>query len=231
MLDQAFDALKTYTWGQDRNLVKPLEDAAIATRGDAAARKELEARLAAVLTTDATYDAKQLVCRLLVLVGTAASVPALAGLLADKKLSHMARYALERFAEPEAGQALRDALAKVGGELRIGMVSSLGVRGEAASVAPLGALLGDGDVALATAAAHALGAMALPEASAALTAAKPSDEMKATVADATLACAEKLLAAGNKAAALKAYQSLLAASPSEPIREAAARGRQACGGA
>ena len=89
----------------------------------------------------------------------------------------------------------------------------------------------EADDALATAAAHALGAMALPEASAALTAAKPSDAMKATVADATLACAEKLLAAGNKAAALKAYQSLLAASPSEPIREAAARGAQACGGA
>jgi HEAT repeat protein len=230
MLDQAFEALKTYTWGQDRKLVKPLEDAVIATRGDATARKELEARLAAVLTTEATYDAKQFVCRLLMLVGTAASVPTLAGLLADKKLSHMARYALERIAEPEAGQALRDALTKVDGEFRIGMVSSLGVRGKAASVASLGALLGDSDVALATAAAHALGAMAAPEASAALAAAKPSDAMKATIADATLACAEKLLAAGNKAAALKAYAGLLT-SPSEPIRKAAERGRQACGGA
>ncbi len=231
MLDKAFDALKTYTWGQDRNLVKPIDEAVIATRGDAKARKELETRLAAVLTTEATYDAKQLVCRWLMLVGTAASVPALAGVLADKKLSHMARYALERIAEPEAGQALRDALTKVDGELRIGMISSLGVRGEAASVASLVTLLGDSDIALATAAAHALGAMASPEASAALAAAKPSDAMKATVADATLACAEKLLAAGNKAAALKAYEGLLTASPSEPIRAAAERGKKACGGA
>jgi HEAT repeat protein len=231
MLDKAFEALKTYTWGQDRNLVKPLEDAVIATRGDAKARKELEARLAAVLTTEATYDAKQFVCRVLMLVGTATSVPTLAGLLTDKKLSHMARYALERCAEPEAGQALRDALTKVDGELRIGMASSLGVRGEAASVAPLAALLGDRDVALAAAAAHALGAMASPEASAALASATPSDSMKATIADATLACAEKLLAAGNKAAALKAYEGILTAGPSEPIRKAAERGRQACGGA
>lgn len=230
MLDKVCEALKTYTWGQDRKLVKPLDDAVIATRGDAAARKELEADLAAVLTTDATYDGKQYACRALMLVGTAASVPTLAGMLGDKKLSHMARYALERIPGPEAGQALRDALAKVDGELKIGMISSLGVRGEAESVATLGALLGDGNVALATAAAHALGAMALPEASAALAAAKPSDAMKATVADATLACAEKLLAAGNKAAALKAYEGLLKTSPSDVVRQAAERGTQACSG-
>jgi hypothetical protein len=230
MLDQAFEALKTYTWGQDRKLVKPIDDAAIATRGDAAARKELEARLAAVLTTGAPYDAKQYVCRVLMLVGTAASVPTLAGLLADKKLSHMARFALERIAAPEAGQALRDAIPKVDGELEIGMISSLGVRGEGASVAALEPLLRDKDVAVATAAAHALGAMGSPEASAALAAAKPPDAMKATIADASLACAEKLVAAGNKAAALRAYESLLTASPSEPVRKAAERGKLACGG-
>ncbi|UCF34016.1 MAG: HEAT repeat domain-containing protein [Phycisphaerales bacterium] len=230
MLDKAFEALKTYHWGQDRKLVKPIDDAVIATRGDAAARKKLEARLAAVLTTNAPYDAKQYVCRKLMIVGTAVSVPTLAGLLTDKKLSHMARFALERIPAPEAGQAIRDALSRVNGELKIGMISSLGVRGEAAGVAPLGALLGHKDCAVATAAAHGLGAMGSPAASEALAAGKPTDEMKATIADASLACAEKLLAAGNKAAALKTYERLLASGPSEMVRVAAKRGKTACTG-
>jgi HEAT repeat protein len=230
MLDEAFEALKTYHWGHDRNTVKPIDDAVIATRGDAAARKELEARLAAVLTTSAPYDARQYVCRKLRLIGTAACVPTLAGLLTDKELSHMARFALERIPAPEAGQAIRDALAKVGGELKIGMIASIGVRGEAAGIALLAALLGDKDVAVAKAAAHALGAMASPEASEALAGAKPTDAMKATVADASLACAEKLLAAGNRAAALRAYERLLAGSPAEAVREAAKRGKAACTG-
>ena len=51
MLDQAFDALKTYDWGTDRNVLKPIDEAVVATHGDAAARQELETRLAAVLKT------------------------------------------------------------------------------------------------------------------------------------------------------------------------------------
>ncbi len=230
MLDKAFEALKTYTWGQDTKLVKPIDDAVIATRGDAAARRTLEARLAAVLTTSAPYDAKQYVCRKLRIVGTAASVPTLANMLTDKRLSHMARFALERTPAPEAGRAIRNALSTVKGELKIGMIGSLGVRGEGADVAPLKALLADKDVAVAKAAAHGLGAMGSAEASTALASAKPADAMKATIADASLACAEKVLAAGNKAAALRAYEQLLATSPSEAVREAAKRGKTACSG-
>ena len=92
--------------------LKPIDDAVVAAHGDAAARKELETRLAAVLKTGASRDAKDFVCRKLMIIGTAESVPALAGLLADKDLSHMARFALERIPGPEAAQALRDALPK-----------------------------------------------------------------------------------------------------------------------
>ena len=44
-LDKAFDALKTYDWGMEPNLVKPIEDAIVATHTDAAARKELLGKL------------------------------------------------------------------------------------------------------------------------------------------------------------------------------------------
>jgi len=227
-LDKAFEALKTYDWGMDPNLIKPIDDAIVATHTDAAARKELEARLIAALKTDVPRDAKDAICRALKTIGTAAAVPALAALLADEKLSHMARYALERIPGPEAGQALREALPKVAPKLKVGILSSLGVRGEATSIAPLTALLGDSDAAVAAAAAHALGDIGSVDAAKVLVTAKPSAATKAAIADASLTCAGNLVATGNKGAAKITYEKLLASTPSKPVKEAATIGMKAC---
>jgi len=227
-LDKAFDALKTYDWGMDPNLVKPIDDAIVATHTDAAARKELEARLIAALKADMPRDAKDVICRALKTIGTAAAVPALAALLADEKTSHMARYALERIPAPEAGQAMRDALPKVAPKLKVGIISSLGVRGEATSLAPLTAMLSDSDPAVAAAAAHALGDIGSVDAAKALVTAKPSAATKAAVADASLVCAGNLVATGNKGAAKITYEKLLASTPSKPVKEAATLGLKAC---
>ena len=161
-LDGAFAALRTFDAGQDIKVVKPIDDAAVVAHGDAAVRKDLETRLTAILATDAPRIAKDYVCRKLMIVGTAASVPALANLLADKELSHMSRYALERIPALEAAQALRDALPKVSGALRVGVIGSLGVRRDAASVAALAALLGDADKSVACAAASRSAILATP---------------------------------------------------------------------
>ena len=74
------------------------------------AGQDLENRLIAALNGELSRDAHDYVCRKLAIVGTAAAVPALAGLLGNKATSHMARFALERITAPEAGHALRDAL-------------------------------------------------------------------------------------------------------------------------
>lgn len=231
MLNTAFDALKTYDWGADSTPLKPIEDAIVASHGDAAARKELEARLAAVLKSDAPRDAKDYVCRKLMQIGSAASVPALAELLGNAELSHMARYALERIAVPEAAAALRDALAKVGGALKVGAIASLGVRRDAASVAALATLVGDADAAVASAAAYALGAIRSADAAKAVAAAKPaSDAAKKATTDASLACAEALLAEGKKAEALAIYKGVASGNVAKHVRLAATRGILACAG-
>jgi len=179
MLDQAFEALKTYDWGAEPKTLEPIDEAVVATRDDAAARQELEARLVAVLKTGAPRAAKDFVCRKLQAIGTAASVPALAELLPDKALSHMARYALERIPAPEAAQAMRDALPKLDNALKVGVMGSLGVRQDAASVPALAALLGAADATVARSSALALGAIRDPESVRALQEAKPeSDEVK-----------------------------------------------------
>jgi HEAT repeat protein len=231
MLDQAFDALKTYDWGTDPNVLKPIDNAIVATHGDAAARKDLEKRLAAVLGTAVSRDAKDSVCRRLMIIGTAESVPALAALLPEKDHSHMARFALERIPAPEAAAALRDALPKVGPELKVGMISSLGARKDAASVEALGALLTGADAAVAAAAASALGDIRTAEAAKALSAAKPeSAGAKLAVTNASLECAEGLLASGKKAEALAIYKGVASQEVPKHMKLAATRGMLACAG-
>ncbi len=231
MLDQAFDALKTYDWGTDRSLLNPIDDAVVTTRDDAAARQDLEDRLAAVLATDVSRDAKDFVCRQLMVIGTGRSVPALAAILTNPELSHMARYALERIPAAEAGQALREALPQTEGAVKIGIIGSLGVRGDADSVAQLAALLGDSDECVACAAAFALGDIRTKDAAKSLgDVSGATPKVQAAVSDAALSCAEALLADGNKVDALAVYKRLSAQDQPKHVRVAATRGVLACAG-
>jgi HEAT repeat protein len=233
-LDKAFENLKSFNWGADipkfHELLGAIEAAVPASHGDAAARSDLETRLAAVLGTGASRAAKDYVCRKLLIIGTAASAPALAALLPDKDLSHMARYTLERIPAPEAAEALREALAKTSGTEKAGVAGSLGVRRDTESVADLSALLRDSDEQVALAAATALGDIGTVESAKALQEAAPTAEpVKHRVADARLTAAEKLLAAGDRAAAKKVYASLVG-SPVRSIKLAATRGMLKAGG-
>ena len=220
MLDQAFEALKTYDWGAERSPLEPINEAIISSRNDAVARKDLEARLISALKTPISRDAKDYVCRKLMQIGTAASVSTVAELLVDKDLSHMARFALERNPAPEAAQALRDALPRVAGQRR-----------DVASVASLAKMLNDTDGTIARSAALALGAIRTSEAAKALSNAKANaPETQIAITDASLSCADSLLAVGNKSEALVIYKSLLGEGQSKQVRLAATRGLLACSG-
>ena len=231
MLDEAFEAIKTYDWGTDRKPLEEIDAAVIASHNDAAARTDLENRLAAVLKTDVSRDAKDFACRKLMIIGTAASVPTLVSLLSDKDLAHMARFALERIPAPAAAQALRESLPKLNGPLKIGIISSLGVRRDGESVAPLAKLLTDSDPAVARAAAFALGDIRTSNAAKALGDAKSaSTEVKPAVTDASLFCAEGLLAEGKKAEALAMFKAYVGEDQPKHIRLAATKGMLACAG-
>lgn len=226
-LDAPFAALAAFDWGGDANALAPIDAAVVAAHGDAALTAELERRFAGVLGSQATLAAKQYACRKLALIGTAASVPALAPLLTVKEQSHMARFALERFAAPEAAEALRKALGAVQGDLAIGMLSALAARRDVASVPAIAALVA-GDSPVATAAAEALGIIGTPEAAAALAAAQVSGNTAEAVVDARLVCAEALVAAGKKADAKAIYQTISAAVGQAPTTRRGRAVRMAC---
>lgn len=230
-LDNAFNALQTYDWGADRNLLNPIDQAVIATQTDSAARKTLEKRLVDALAGGLSRSAQDYVCRRLRVIGTAQSVDALAALLPAEETSHIARFALERIADEKAGQALRDALPKVNAKLKAGVIGSLGVRRDAKSVDTIAKFLDDADTMTAQAAAHSLGLIGTPAAAKALSqfAAKAPAAMAIPVADARLLCAEQLLADGNKAEAMALYKELQGDSQPSHVRVAAMRGLVSAG--
>ena len=224
-LNSAIEALKTYDWGTDIAVLEPIDKAIQAGQGSPATRKELESRLAAVLNSNAPRAAKDFVCRKLALVGTAQSVPALAGLLANEELSHMARYALERIPGPEAGKGLRDALSKAQGKSKIGVIHSLGLRRDIGSTARLAALLNAPAPEVAAAAARALGQIGNSEAARALEGyrRRAPKGFQNVAADACLRCAERLVASGKGDEAVAILRSLATQEQLPNMREAAKR--------
>jgi len=225
-LNDALAKLPKYKLGDDRKPLDAINSAVVQSAGNPQERAAIAAKLAAVLSGDATHDAKDFCCRQLYICATAAEVPVVAKLLTDEKLSHMARYVLERMAEPEAGTALRAALPNVKGKLLVGVINSIGNRRDVQAVPALVAILNGTDNAAAAAAAAALGKIAGPEALKALAAHKnhADAEVRNTVIDSYLLCADALLREGRKAEAAAIYEEMYAASQPARVRVAALRG-------
>ncbi len=185
-----------------------------------------EQELIAVLKSTADIPKKTAACRELRLVGTERSVPVLAGLLEQERVSHAARYALEGMASPAADTALRAALTRTSGSLKLGLVDSLGWRRDTASVALLAPLLGLSDADLAAAAATALGRIGNSEAIAALSKQRDYEHLtvRQAIWDARLDCAEQRLTEGDTQQAIRLYRELVHARVPIAVRAAAWRG-------
>jgi len=184
---------------------------------------EIERELVKVLgNEEATAACKQFVCRMLRRCGTEASVPALAQLLGDKELSHMARFALQGVDSPKVDIELRKALSEVNESLVSGIICTLGQRRDAASVPLLVKLLSSENQLLATASAVALGRIGTVASTKALLEVTAVDGM--IVNDALLTSAEHLNKDGNRDASLAIYKKLYNSQQSSNIQVAALRG-------
>ena len=112
--------------------------------------------------SDATEFAKAKACQRLAVVGDAAAVPALAGLLGDARLAHYARTALEPMPAGAADQALREALGKLDGGLLVGVINSIGVRRDPEALTALAELRHGDDQAVTEAATAAINRIRRP---------------------------------------------------------------------
>lgn len=228
-LNAEYQKVATYKFGESREALTVAADQIRAASGKPEQQQNVQQLCSLLRSPQATYESKEFACRQLALIGSAESVPALAAhLTGDEKLSNMARYALERIPGEAAVEALRAALGKTSGLNKIGMINSLGVRGDAKSVGRLGKLLKNKDPQIAAAAAKALGKIGGVEATGLLAKAvkrgQSDPQVLSTAKDSYILCAESLLAQGKKAEAIAIFNEM--AAPAQPlqIRLAALRG-------
>ena len=169
-----------------------------------------EEALLATLKSDASAADKIAACWKLKLAGTERAVPLLEALLPDKDVSHAARYALETMPYPSAGAALRNAMGKSDGLVKVGIINSIGQRRDAEAMAALAAALKDADPQVVGSTAVALGRIGGSEAARALTTARPTvpEKAKAAFDDGYLLAADSLLRSGKADEATAIYQSL-----------------------
>jgi HEAT repeat protein len=185
-----------------------------------------EAELIAVLKSDAPHKDKADACRQLAIIGTKVAVPTLAALLADEKLSHMARYALEPIPDPAVDEALRDALGKLKGMPLVGVIGSIGVRRDVRAVRPLTKMLQESDPEVAQGAARALGSIANQRATRALQRALQNapPANKLALCEGLFRCAERHAAEGRRNVAIEIYDQLRKLDGPHQVRGGALRG-------
>jgi len=226
-LDAILKELSTFEYGRGEEILYKLRDYVLSHKDSPESREECEAKLVSFLGGDATLAGKMAVCRELRLIGSEKSVPQLEKMLVVKETTDMARYALEKIPGAAADNALKDTLGKVQREIKIGIISSLGLRKTSTAAPELGKLLQDSNQAVAIAAATALGQIGGSEAAEILSAvlAKTRGEVKTCVASSLLRCAEEYLSLKNPAAASALYDKLLAAKLPLVIRQAAMKGK------
>src|SRR5690348_1117680 len=90
----AFVDLQSYDQGSDRGGLLPIDEAVAASLMDAWTQRAMESQLLKALRTCRSAVAGEFICSKLALIGSEASVPALARLVADPQLSTSARNAL-----------------------------------------------------------------------------------------------------------------------------------------
>jgi len=225
-LDDAIKYLAEYDWGQSVAPLAPIEKAIVASKPGDQTRTRLETALTGILASDASRAAKDVACRRLSRIGTDDCVPALAALLPDAEQSDMARYALERIEGDCADRALRQALPRTTCKPQIGVVNSLGMRRDTASVGAISALLTSKDTALVSSALAALGRIGSEDCAGPLLAfeATATAPLKGVCANALLSLAEARQAAGDVATTARIYKHLDAESNPVHIRAGAFRG-------
>ena len=107
-----------------------------------AGRAADEEQLIAVLESPVGAEERCEACRELLGAGSVRSIPALAKALEDERVGHAALHTLERMPFPEAAAAMLEAIGRVKGPVKVGLIDAIGWRGDAGDVPVLGSIAG-----------------------------------------------------------------------------------------
>jgi len=226
-LEAILQKLAVYRHNLDHDTVLELQAYIRAHRQMPEGRAECETQLLGLLRGEATLDGKWEACRQLRSLGSHDSVPVLSGMLMRGETSEMARYALEKIPGTSVDRVFLDALRASSGNIRLGLISSLGHRGSGLAVAALAGIAGGTDEAAAEAAVAALGRIATQDAANSLVrflGRGEKERLRISAAGALLMCADSFRSAGEADRAFPIYRQLLGSEISLSVDRAALQG-------
>lgn len=225
-LDPAVAEAALYVSGGKVEPLRQIERAVRESVQNPAQRPEVEAALIKLLAPTATFEARRFACAQLSVVGTEASLPAIAELLKQAETTGMACLALASRPSPRVKELLRAALPGSRGLATAQIVVTLGDLGDTAAVKPLAELARGADTDAAAAAIGSLGKIASEEALAELAALRRGGnaEQSRLAVLASLVAADNAVRLDNRAAARSIYDELSAATQPVPVRRAAFEG-------
>lgn len=162
--EDVFAQAARYDYGQSRLALSIIaEQVRLAISENPDNRNVLVAHLLNLIESEtSTNAAKDFACRQLAIIGGEESVPALAKLLLNPELSHMARYALQNIPAKSANDALCSALLELDGEQLIGVINTIGIKADPSTANSLLQLPTNGDNATGTALAEAFKRIPIP---------------------------------------------------------------------
>jgi len=216
-LDRMLGGMKGYKYGDESGDVANFRTTMESAYGNRDLQRLAEKRFIAYLQTDASYQAKQMVCRELRKIGSGECVAVLGKMLVDPEFSDMGRYALECNMSAGADEAFVAAVDKTNGQVKAGIINSIGVRRSAAATDTLAKLVNAGDSMVAEAAIAALGQIGT------VRSAEILQKAKGDVSRALIRCANRI-SESDKEAAGKIYAGLSDSRANWRIRVAAVKG-------
>jgi len=223
-MEQAINRLKVYQFGKDTEMLEFLHDVAIKSYSDPTQRQKLNKSLCEVLADEKTiYDGKQYACRLLALTATSNEIQTLTGLLLDRKMSHMALYALTHIKDPAVDQVLIENMDRADDKVKRGIITTLGNRKSEAAIKKLIEILPSQKAMIAREAAKSLGKIGSAQAAEAIKLAMKETNIDiAILENAYLSCADHLSVNGDQIQkAAEIYRQMYQNAQTNPARGAA----------
>ena len=180
----------------------------------------------ATLQSDADLHEKAVACIRLASIGGPDAVPVLAELLDDEQLAHYARFGLESNPDSSVDLTFREALDRLEGPHLVGVINSIGQRGDLDATNALTSLVVNEDPEIATAAAAALGRIPGVDFAITLEAVLETagSDRRLRFADACLGAAEGLVECTLSHKSVILYEMLLESDLPPHIHSAALRG-------
>ncbi len=133
--DSLFQKLRVFDYGQSSAVLEQIERLVSDGAKDVSRQQAMADRLAGILDSNAPFAARDFACRQLALIGSEAQLPILQKYVLDRALSNIVLFAWARF--PQSGQvdlALRKALEKAQGPIRVAVIKTIGVRRDLGAV-------------------------------------------------------------------------------------------------